>query len=52
MPAEAAAFVPSWPKEKKGGAMDVLGWLRNLGLEQYETIFRDNDIDVSDERGP
>ena len=27
--------------------MDVLGWLRNLGLEQYEAIFRDNDIDVS-----
>src|SRR5215831_14326915 len=27
--------------------MDVLGWLRNLGLEQYEAIFRDNDIDAS-----
>jgi hypothetical protein len=27
--------------------MDVLGWLRNLGLEQYETIFRDYDIDAS-----
>ena len=26
--------------------MDVLGWLRNLGLEQYEAIFRDNDIDA------
>jgi class 3 adenylate cyclase/predicted ATPase len=27
--------------------MDVLGWLRNLELEQYEAIFRDNDIDAS-----
>jgi class 3 adenylate cyclase len=27
--------------------MGVLGWLRNLGLEQYEAIFRDNDIDAS-----
>ena len=27
--------------------MDVLGWLKNLGLERYETIFRDNDIDTS-----
>ena len=27
--------------------MDVLGWLRNLGLEQYEATFRDNDIDAS-----
>jgi hypothetical protein len=27
--------------------MDVLGWLRNLGLEQYEAIFRDNDIDAA-----
>ena len=27
--------------------MNVLGWLRNLGLEQYEAIFRDNDIDAS-----
>jgi hypothetical protein len=24
--------------------MDVGGWLRNLGLEQYETAFRDNAI--------
>ena len=26
--------------------MDVGGWLRSLGLEQYETLFRENDIDV------
>ena len=25
--------------------MDVGGWLRSLGLEQYEAAFRENDID-------
>src|SRR5690242_12942196 len=25
--------------------MDVGGWLRRLGLEQYEAAFRDNEID-------
>ena len=25
--------------------MDVGGWLRRLGLEQYEAVFRDNEID-------
>ena len=25
--------------------MDVAGWLRGLGLEQYAPAFRDNDID-------
>jgi hypothetical protein len=25
--------------------MDVGGWLRGLGLEQYEAAFRENDID-------
>jgi hypothetical protein len=24
--------------------MDVAGWLRNLGLEQYEAAFRDNVV--------
>jgi len=24
--------------------MDIGGWLRNLGLEQYEAAFRDNEI--------
>ena len=24
--------------------MDVGGWLRNLGLEQYEAVFRENEI--------
>jgi hypothetical protein len=27
-------------------AMDVGGWLRGLGLGQYETNFRDNKIDA------
>jgi hypothetical protein len=26
--------------------MDVKGWLRDLGLGQYEQAFRDNDIDA------
>ena len=26
--------------------MDVAVWLRGLGLEQYETLFRENDIDA------
>jgi hypothetical protein len=25
--------------------MDVGGWLRKLGLEQYEVAFRENEID-------
>ena len=24
--------------------MDVAGWLRSLGLERYETAFRENDV--------
>jgi hypothetical protein len=27
-------------------AMDVGGWLRNLGLGQYEALFRASDIDA------
>ena len=26
--------------------MDVVAWLRGLGLEQYAPAFRDNDVDV------
>ena len=26
--------------------MDLGGWLRSLGLEKYEPVFRDNEIDV------
>src|SRR6516162_3872222 len=29
-----------------GAAMDVVGWLRGLGLGQYEPNFRDNKIDA------
>jgi hypothetical protein len=25
-------------------AVDVLSWLRNLGLERYEAAFRENDV--------
>ena len=29
----------------RGAAVDVGGWLRKLGLEQYEASFRENKID-------
>ena len=29
-----------------GDADDVAGWVRGLGLEQYEPAFRDNDVDA------
>ena len=29
----------------RGAVMNVGGWLRGLGLEQYEAAFRENDID-------
>jgi hypothetical protein len=29
----------------RSAAIDVGGWLRKLGLEQYEAAFRENDID-------
>jgi hypothetical protein len=29
-----------------GAAMDIGGWLRGLGLGQYEASFRDNKIDA------
>jgi class 3 adenylate cyclase/tetratricopeptide (TPR) repeat protein len=29
----------------RGATMDVGGWLRKLGLEQYEAAFRENEID-------
>jgi hypothetical protein len=30
----------------KETTMDVAVWLRNLGLQQYEALFRENDIDA------
>jgi class 3 adenylate cyclase len=29
-----------------GAAMDVGGWLRNLGLDKYETVFREHAIEM------
>jgi hypothetical protein len=37
-----------YPVLARGAAMDVGGWLRGLGLGQYETNFRDN---MADSRG-
>src|SRR6516225_11881361 len=34
---------PTW--REAGLAMDIAEWLRGLGLEQYASAFRDNDID-------
>src|SRR6201981_1412498 len=31
-------------RRTRGAAMDVGGWLRRLGLEQYEAAFRENEI--------
>lgn len=30
---------------QEGAVMDVAGWLRRLGLDQYEAAFRENEID-------
>src|SRR5215210_77480 len=37
---EDHAAITNW-----GAVMDLGGWLRRLGLEQYEAAFRDNEID-------
>src|SRR6202040_3373160 len=31
---------------KGGSVMDLASWLRSLGLEQYEAVFRENAIDL------
>ncbi len=31
--------------ERRGAVMDVVVWLRSLGLGKYEAAFRENDID-------
>ena len=31
----------------RGAVMDIVVWLRSLGLEQYEAVFRENAVDVS-----
>ena len=32
--------------EPEDAAVDVGSWLRSLGLERYETAFRENDVDT------
>src|ERR1700719_290384 len=34
------------PGRSKETTMDVAVWLRGLGLQQYEALFRENDIDA------
>jgi hypothetical protein len=31
----------------RGAIMDIVVWLRSLGLEKYEAVFRENEIDPS-----
>ena len=33
------------PAGVREASVDIAAWLRGLGLQQYEPIFRDNDID-------
>src|SRR5688500_1199080 len=30
-----------------GGSVDIAAWLRSMGLERYEPVFRDNEIDAA-----
>src|SRR5215471_2138792 len=32
--------------ERRNDTMDIGGWLRELGLERYEQVFRENEIDL------
>ena len=41
-----AATAPLSRQAMWGAAMDVGGWLRNLGLDKYEAAFRENGIDA------
>jgi class 3 adenylate cyclase/predicted ATPase len=34
------------PDNREGGIMDVVVWLRSLGLAKYEAVFRENEIDA------
>jgi class 3 adenylate cyclase/tetratricopeptide (TPR) repeat protein len=36
-----------WAPGMRGAAMDLGGWLRSLGLDQYEAAFRENEIDAT-----
>lgn len=33
-----------------GAVMDIVVWLRSLGLGKYEAVFRENDIDGQSSR--
>src|ERR1700759_3785623 len=37
-----AGTSPAWREV----VVDVGGWLKSLGLEQYEAVFRENDVDA------
>src|SRR4051812_33610130 len=45
----AARLASSWApnSEPNKAAMDIGEWLRGLGLGQYESVFRENEIDAS-----
>ena len=43
-PRQAVSPRGSCSEANQGTAMDVGGWLRALGLEQYEAAFRENEI--------
>ena len=35
------------PLPTVGAVMDIVVWLRSLGLGKYEAVFRENEIDES-----
>ncbi len=39
-------MAPNPVSRKRGVPLDISTWLRGLGLEQYEPVFRDNAIDA------
>src|ERR1700733_3576124 len=41
-------YFPSSITEPEETAVDVANWLRNLGLERYETAFRENEVGAED----
>src|ERR1700722_11398285 len=41
-------YFPSSVTEPEETAVDVASWLRNLGLERYETAFRENEVGAED----
>jgi SAM domain (Sterile alpha motif) len=46
MPLAFARAIPAFAaRRSRGLIMDVVVWLRSLGLEKYEAAFRENEID-------